>query len=123
MEPSALGERLARLLDDPPEPETTCGRVLAAVAWPWPESAGDAFLRILQEVVRPLAVGTAPPSAWKHVLMPGARGIPARCIEPALVMLSGLPSLEAPLDQWQQVLDLATEKLRIRQQFNQELGR
>jgi hypothetical protein len=123
MEPSARGERLARLIADPPEPEATCGRVLGTVPWPWPKAAGDAFLQVLREVVHQLSENKAPPPPWKHVLAPGARGIPAECIEPALASLSDLPILDPPLDQWQPMLDLVTEKLQIRLQFIQELQR
>ena len=123
MQPSPLGERLARLLFEPPEPEGTCGRVLGTVPWPWPQAAGDAWLQVLDQMVHDLATGEAPPPAWKHVLIPGARGIPAGCIEPALASLADLPALDGPLDQWREVLDLVREKLQVRQQFRQEIRR
>jgi hypothetical protein len=123
MDASALGKRLARLLFEPPEPEATCGRVLGTLPWPWPQAAGDAWLLVLDQVVNGLATAEAFPPAWKHVLIPGARGIPAECIEPALASLANLPAVDGPLDQWRQVLDLVTAKLQIRQQFRQELGR
>jgi hypothetical protein len=123
MESSALGKRLTRLLFEPPEPETTCGRVLGTLPWPWPQAVGDAWLLVLAQAVHHLATGEAVPPAWKHVLIPGARGIPAECIEPALASLANLPAVDGPLDQWRQVLDLVTAKLQVRQQFRQELGR
>jgi hypothetical protein len=123
MEPSDRGERLARLLADPPEPEATCGRVLECAPGAWPEVLGDAFLRILGELVRQLGAGESPPKPWMYALGPGARGIPARCIEPALTVLLPLSSMDGVPDEIQSVLDGVTEKLRIRQQLIEESKR
>jgi hypothetical protein len=123
MEPSDRGERLARLLVDLPEPEATCGRVLENVPGAWPEVLGDAFLRILGELARQLGAGESPPKPWIYALGPGARGIPARYIEPALAVLLPLSSVDGVPDETQSVLDAVTEKLRIRQQLIEESTR
>jgi Family of unknown function (DUF5691) len=121
IEPAERGERLARLLADPPEPEATCGRVLEQVQWPWPEVLGDAFLEVLRAMVRQLSAGEAPPKAWIYALGPGARGIPASYIEPALAVLSSLPSIDSAPDGMMDMLDVVTQKLQIRRQFIEEL--
>jgi hypothetical protein len=130
MEPIALGSRLARLLADPPEPEATCGRVLQEVPWPWPDAAGEEFLRVLGEIVRDVNAGRLPAQAWIHALGPGARGISAQYVDPALAMLHGVtaadpsslaPSTARTLEEWQRILYLITEKLRLRHRVHQHL--
>jgi hypothetical protein len=122
MDGPALGERLSRMLGDPPQPEGTCGRVLDAVPSPWPDAAGEAFLWVVRGVVNELKAGKEPSRAWLSTFGPGARGIPGRQIVTALAVLREAATIDSSPEHWRRVLDASSEKLQIRQQLMEELN-
>jgi hypothetical protein len=123
MEPADLGERLARLLLDPPKPDQAAGRILEEVPWPWPEVASGAFLEVLRTIAPQLRAGETPPHPWIFTLGPGARSIGREHIGLALNLLENIQIEDPSLDLWARVLDVITEKLRLRRQFLEELNR
>lgn len=117
MDPPALGRRLASLLADPPRPDGTCGAVLAAVPWPWPEEVVDAALRLLGDLARGEGATGGVPDPRVYALLPVARGLPAGAIGRALEVLSAAP-LDDALPSWlRDMLDVATHRLELRQQI------